>query len=126
MSSAAAKHKPCTGLRLCRACAAAAAGVSIDLFDQSVRPHLPIIRIGARVGFLRDDLVTWLRSQRESTCAAPSSSSAPASGTTRSPSQASAHANPRIAAIARKLRLSLQEPGTPPSGAAVLQFPDKP
>lgn len=44
--------------------AAAHLGVSVDTFDRRIRPHLPYTRIGHRHRWSREDLDTWLQSQK--------------------------------------------------------------
>lgn len=107
MSQAAREHKPCAGARLCRGCAAAYVGVSIDVFDERVRKDLPKVRIGAREGFLRTDLDAWLSARREAPCPVQQSqrsSSAGEPGTTRSRSEGSAFEARRASEIADGLK----------------------
>jgi hypothetical protein len=46
-----------------RAEAAWYCGVSVDAFDQHVRPHLPTVYVGAVRVWRRDDLDAWLSAQ---------------------------------------------------------------
>lgn len=106
-AASAREHSPCMGVRLCRACAAAYLGVSLDSFDDHARVALPAVRIGAKVGFLRPDLDTFAQSRREAPSAvrqSPRSGSAAASGTSVSPSQAGASLARRASEIADGLK----------------------
>lgn len=119
-AASAREHPPCTGARLCRHCAAAHMGVSVDLFDEKVRPALPKVKIGARVGFLRADVDSWLLAQREAPSAVlgnPASSSVAVSTPTPSPSKGARGSVARRASeIEAELRASLQSDGTRPIG----------
>lgn len=60
MSEAALAHE-CKGPVLCRRCAAAYLGVSVDTIDDVVRPAgLPEVRVGGRVRLKRVDLDAWI------------------------------------------------------------------
>jgi len=53
-------------LALRRAQAAAALGMSVDTFDQHVRPYVPAARIGGVVVYRTADLDSWLAEQATS------------------------------------------------------------
>jgi hypothetical protein len=56
---------PVPALALRRAEAAAALGVSVEVFDERIRPELPIIRVAAVVTFPVRGLQTWLDRHEE-------------------------------------------------------------
>ena len=119
MPSAVRQHTPCEGVRLCRACAAAYLGISIDTFDDHARASLPRVRIGARVGFLRDDLDAWARGRREAPSVgqqSPRSATEAASGTTASPSRDAGFMARRANEIDSELTLALPRGGTKRTG----------
>lgn len=89
-----------------RAQAAEYLGVSLDAFDEHVRPHLPRVLIGARVRFLRADLDAWVASRREAPSAVQQSrslSSAAESGTSASRSGGAGFEAQRASQIADEL-----------------------
>lgn len=94
-------------------------GVSLDAFDDHVRPTLPGVRIGARVRFLREDLDAWAKTHRE----APSEdlrnlpcASAAGSGTTDSRSPASGTLARRVNELEDELKAYSPRGGTRRTG----------
>jgi hypothetical protein len=51
---------PVPALALRRAEAAASVGVSVEVFDRHIRPHLPAVRIGGVTVYIVAALQSWL------------------------------------------------------------------
>jgi len=61
---------PVPALALRRAAAAAALGVSVDVFDRDIRDHLPTVRVGGVVTYPVRGLEQWLTANQEQPMAA--------------------------------------------------------